>query len=277
MSFFRRHIALILLLIIVALSFASFYKPKDETGPLGRVIVSISSPIQFGLANAVDGLTGVWKGYFDLMDAREEAETLEEQNLYLSRRIEEMAPLETENARLRRLLKFSQKHPYRYQPARVISTDILGQFRTVMISAGKNQGVKKHAPVVNANGVVGRVVEVFGEYARVLLMVDPNSSIDGRVKRTEAKGIIQGTNDNEKLLCQFAFSLRTEDIQKGDVILTSGLDQQFPAGLTLGKVVKISKSEYGIFQEAKIAPAVDFNRLHEVLVIVSHETHPAAP
>ncbi len=98
-------------------------------------------------------------------------------------------------------------------------------------------------------------------------MIDPNSSIDGRVRRTMAKGIIQGTRENERMFCQFAFSLRTEDVQAGDKIITSGLDQSFPEGLLLGEVVEVSKAEVGIFQEAFVKPAVDFSRIVEVLVV----------
>lgn len=272
MNFISKHKTAFLAIFILLITLYFISSPSDnnaEKGYLHRTLMKVASPLQMAVVAVFDGVINVWDGYFALVDAEKRANELEEINLYMSQKLKEQLVIEEENTRLRRLLDFKQRVPLSYVPARTIATDILGQFRTITINVGQKDGVRKGNPVVNDAGVIGRILEVYPGFARVLLMIDPNSSIDGRVKRTKAKGIIQGTRENENLFCQFAFSLRTEDVQVGDQIVTSGLDQRFPAGLLLGEVVEISRADVGIFQDASIKPAVDFTRIVEVLVITS--------
>ena len=128
--------------------------------------------------------------------------------------------------------------------------------------------------MIDAYGVVGRIVELNDYGARVLLMVDPQSSIDGRIVRTRAQGLVQGTPDRREHLCQLAFSLRTEDLRQGDEVVTSGLDGRFPPGLLLGTIQSVKKGEIGIFQDAKLLPAANFDQLEEVLVITGESDEP---
>ena len=279
MGFFRRRMMILLLLLIGAVAFLSVYshnKQQTERGVLHETVLRLAAPLQMGLAAVIDGSRSIWSDYLYLVDAAEEANTLRELNSGLARRLSEMEEVDAENARLRRLLGFARREPFHYAPARIIAADILGQFRTVTLNVGQKDGVTVGAPVLNADGVVGRVVESFPGASRVLLIIDPNSAIDGFVRRTEARGIIQGTNDNDFFHCQFAFSLKTEDVRVGDLVVTSGLDQQFPSGLPMGIVFEVTSSELGIFQEAKIKPLADFTRLREVLVMTSTFTVPNA-
>lgn len=269
MTIYRKYIIIIMMMAVIILSLFSLapHGDNEEAGFVHRAVWTVAAPIQSVLISIVDGVASVWNGYIALVDARKEAGEFRDQNLYLKRWIADLAPLEEENARLRGLLDFSRRMPLKVIPARPIAMDILGQFRTITINSGADDGVGPSSPVVNADGVVGRIIERYDSFSRVLLMIDPNSSIDGRVRRTGAQGIVQGTNDSKNMLCQFAFSLRTEDVCEGDEIVTTGLDQRFPPDLLLGTIAEVSRAEFGIFQEAKIKPAVDFTRLRELLVI----------
>jgi len=277
MNFISQHKTafLALLILFITLYFISIPNDQEEDkGFLHRALMTVATPMQMAVVAVVDGVVNIWDGYFALVDAKNEADDLRNAKFYMGQLLKQQLVIEQENARLRRLLEFKQRIPLSYVPGRIIASDILGQFRTVTINVGQKDGVRKGYPVINDSGVIGRIIEVYPGFAKVLLMIDPNSSIDGRVKRTMAKGIIQGTRDNEKMFCQFAFSLRTEDVQAGDQIITSGLDQSFPEGLVLGEIVEVSKTEVGIFQEAYIKPAVDFTRIFEVLVITSGTIKP---
>src|SRR5262249_41469697 len=111
--------------------------------------------------------------------------------------------------------------------------------------------------------VVGQVFLVSRHAARVLLVSDHNSGVDALVQRTRARGIVQGTVDAG---CGLKYVKRTEDVQVGDTVVTSGLDGIFPKGLPIGQVVAVDKRGQGLFQYAEIAPRVDFSQLEEVLV-----------
>jgi rod shape-determining protein MreC len=98
------------------------------------------------------------------------------------------------------------------------------------------------------------------------------------VQRTRARGIVQGTVDAG---CVLNYVKRTEDVQVGDTLVTSGLDGIFPKGLPIGRVVAVDKRGPGLFQSAEVAPDVDPERLEEVLVtrggVAPTEPAPAAP
>ncbi len=267
MGFLRRHFVIILALALILIAGKALYDPPDKISGSRRVVVGIAGPIQEAVVAVVDGVASLWNGYIALWNTEREAEDLRDINRRLSRQIADQSLIEQENARLRRLLGFTRRVPLQYSPARVIATNILSQFRSITINTGRADGLSGNPAVVTEAGVVGRVIELHDRSARVLLMIDSNSSIDGLVRRTGARGIIQGVSERDQLICQFAFSLRTEDVRAGDEIITSGLDQQFPAGLLLGRVVEVSRNDFGIFQEAKIEPAVDFSRLNEVLLV----------
>jgi rod shape-determining protein MreC len=272
----RRHKIVVALLVVAVLILATAYSPENEEEPgfLGQALMFVTSPVQQAVVAVVRGIESVWYGYFNLVDARELADELSEQVEFYKQELAEQVVAEEENARLRRLLGFNRRHQLPTLPARIIATDILGQFRTVTIDRGSNDGVRAGNPVVNADGVVGTVMTVFYSNSRVLLMIDPNSAIDGRVRRSGAQGIVQGGNMSDKLWCQFAFSLKSEDIQIGDDIVTSGLDQQFPPGLLLGSVVGLTQEAVGVFQNATVRPAADFTRLREVLIVTSRSSGP---
>jgi len=111
---------------------------------------------------------------------------------------------------------------------------------------------------------VGQILKTSPHYATVLLITDYNSGIDAIVQRTRAKGIVEGKEGNR---CQLKYLLRTEDVEPGDVVITSGLDGKFPKGLMVGEIQKMDKRNFGVFQYAELVPKVDLARLEEVFVI----------
>ena len=118
--------------------------------------------------------------------------------------------------------------------------------------------------VISPEGVVGQILKASPDYATVLLVTDYNSAIDAIVQRTRAKGIVEGKEGNR---CQLKYLLRTEDVEPGDIVITSGLDGKFPKGLMIGEIQKVDKRHLGVFQYAELIPKVDLDRLEEVLVI----------
>ena len=96
-------------------------------------------------------------------------------------------------------------------------------------------------------------------------MIDDNSNIDALIQRSRAQGILQGAGSAG---CNLKYISRVEDVQTGDVVLSSGLAGVFPKGLLLGVVTGASRREGGLFQKIDVSPAVDFSKLEEVLALV---------
>jgi rod shape-determining protein MreC len=221
------------------------------------------APLERGTTAVRRAITGRWQDLRDLMGAREENRHLRGLVEQLQQRVDHLAELDLENARLRQLLDVRDTLQGDLLTARVIGRDATGLSRTLLIGRGERDGVVKGGAVLAAGGVVGQVFLASSDAARVLLISDHNSGVDALVQRTRARGIVQGTVDAG---CGLKYVKRTEDVQVGDTVVTSGLDGIFPKGLPLGQVTAIDKRGRGLFQYAEITPRVDFDRLEEVLV-----------
>jgi rod shape-determining protein MreC len=126
-------------------------------------------------------------------------------------------------------------------------------------------------PVVVPEGVVGQIVDVSGRYAKVLLIVDQNSAVDALVQRTRARGLLKGEFADQ---CRLEYVLRKEDVQVGDVVVSSGLDGVFPKGLRIGEIKEVSGETTEMFYTIAIVPFVDFEKLEELLVLPASEIIP---
>ena len=112
--------------------------------------------------------------------------------------------------------------------------------------------------------LVGVVVEASGHYAKVLLLIDPNSAVDALVQSTRARGIVKGAGEG---VCVFDYVLRKHAVSVGDTVVSSGLDGIFSKGLRVGRVSEIVRQNAGIFQKVSVTPYVDFEILEEVFII----------
>jgi rod shape-determining protein MreC len=101
--------------------------------------------------------------------------------------------------------------------------------------------------------------------SRVLLLIDENSNIDALIQENRIQGILQGA---ASLGCSLKYVPKTETVNVGNIVVSSGLSGLFPKGLLLGVVKNVEKTDSGLFQKIDIAPYVDFSRLEEVMVIV---------
>jgi rod shape-determining protein MreC len=174
-----------------------------------------------------------------------------------------------ENARLREMVGFEETHPeLQLVPAEVVARDINPYFRVTKIRIdAQSHRIRNHMPVVSSAGLVGQISEVDGRFAEVLLTVDPRSSIDVIVQRNRARGLLRGVGHENDYHGELSYLLRREEVHEGDIIVTSGMGDRFPPHLLVGRIESIQEQSYGLFQQVRVAPAVDFTRLEEVFVV----------
>jgi rod shape-determining protein MreC len=122
--------------------------------------------------------------------------------------------------------------------------------------------------VVNAGGVVGRLVSVSPNYAKVLLIIDQNSAVDCIIQRSREKGIVKGFTLK---ICKLDYVVKTSDVVVGDKVITSGMGRVFPKGLPVGEVIGVGSRPGEFFKDIKIRPMVDFSKLEELLVILKED------
>lgn len=231
---------------------------------LERFSIFITTPFQQAVTKTISMTQSVWRTYFLSVLAVEENRDLKKR---LSKAMEvwnRSEELEHENRRLRKFVNFTQKFPATYVAAQVIARDPSPWFKTLIIDKGAADGLSKGAPVLVSEGIVGQVIQVGDDFAKVLLVIDRNSSVDALVQDTRVRGMVKGNNDDP---CTFVYALRKDDIKPGETIVSSGLDRVFPKGLKIGTVRAVAKEHSQLFQDIIIETSVDFDKLEDVLVL----------
>lgn len=258
-----------LLIPIVQIDIAN-RNPRDYLWA-DRAILSITSPIQAGITLTLDFLVGGFQNYLFLFNTRQDNLSLIEENRKLQNTISNLREAEQENVRLRRLLNFQEKLKVETAVARVIARDVSTEFRALRINRGESSGIRKNMAVVTNEGIVGRVLRTTSNTADIVTILDLLSAVDSIVERSRARGIVEGKTDD---ICHLKFALRTDDIEPGDVLISSGLGGIFPKGVPVGTVSRVDRKPFGISQDVDVRPAVDFTKLEEVLVILKADHEP---
>jgi rod shape-determining protein MreC len=169
--------------------------------------------------------------------------------------------------RLQALLGFKEQFISKTVAAQVIGSSGSEQSRSVYIDKGTKQGIDKDMPVITADGVVGKVLRVYGSTAQVLLIDDQTSGVGALLEKSRLQGVLRGTPAGEVVLEKV---MSDEQVMPGDRVLTSGGDQIFPKGLPVGTVTKVSPGPE-LFLNIRVRPSADLSKLEEVLVITQQE------
>ncbi len=258
--------------------FYSLYYYRQYTALALAMIVSIvlltaSTPRQVSIMRVVwlMVLTPVQEAfsfipsYFNL---KSENHLLRQKLVQLQLQSADLEERRIENQRLRGLLNLKEKQQYNYIPAEVIGWNTDQGLNTIIIDVGLSDQISKYMAVVMEDGVLGRVIEVGLASSIVQLLTDRNCRISGLVQRSREQGIIRFQRDG----LYMQLPLRA-DVRLGDRVVTSGLGETYPSGLSVGRISQITMSRRNLFKQVSIAPAAELNRLEEVFVIVS-ETVP---
>jgi rod shape-determining protein MreC len=272
LSIFKRHRVSFLAVIFLTtalLTISSRINNVERLAFIDWAILEITSPFQKAVTYSTGALGDVIDSYVLLVNLKRENAALKKTVAELREENSLLREKAIASERLRNLLQFSKKIPRSMVPAQIIGIDPASWFRTILIDKGTNQGVNRGMAAVSPEGIVGHVLQASPHYAKVLLITDFNSSVDAVVQRSRAKGVVEGNGEN---LCRLKYASRTQDIHVGDRVVTSGLGGRYPKGLIIGKISKIEKKSYGLFQHAEIILSVNFSKLEEVFVIT--EAHP---
>jgi rod shape-determining protein MreC len=206
-----------------------------------------------------------WNDYVYLLNVRRENQQLRTSLDLRTEQNVQMKELLLENERLRKLLLLKERSSAKLISAEVIGRDAIGWLKTILINKGENDNVYKDQAVVTHQGIVGRCIEVADTTTRVLLITDINSSVDALVQRTRSRGIVEGTGSG---MCELKYIAGTDDLKKGDLVVTAGLCGIFPKGLSIGRVKKVEKNPYVLFQSVELEPSSNLNTLEEVSLLL---------
>lgn len=261
---YRTPLLLVLTLLLVFTVLSLSLKSSPTLRKVQGLVVSMTAPGLEGLEYVGRSAKQLWLGYFYLMGVRRENAELQRQLEEYKQREVHFQEAEQALTRLETLLDLKRQVALPVIGARVIAYDPTLWSRSAIINQGKAQGVKEGLPVLAPQGIVGRIVGVYPEYSKVMLIVDRKSSADAMVQRTRIRGMLKGKGGNR---CSLEFVPKSADVQVGDLVLASGLVGLYPKGLVFGKVTAANKKNPGVFQEIEVSPNVDLSTLEEVLVV----------
>ncbi|HEX9144027.1 MAG TPA: rod shape-determining protein MreC [Candidatus Binatia bacterium] len=251
-----------LLLSLYIVSAAARGQLKSD--PIGPVLMWLFRPLQLGVQLTTEWVQELHESYGTLAAFKAENDRLRKRIQTLEIERNQWLEAEATNRRLQQLLEFRSHLPIGSVTASIIANSASTWFQSCLLDKGSDDRVRKGMAVVTPLGVVGQVVSVTARSAKVLLITDANSGVDVLVQRTRARGIVSGSLENGPVL---KYVKRSEDIQVGDRLITSGLDGIFPKGMMVGTVIKARKQNLGLFQYIEVMPAVTSARAEEVMVV----------
>jgi rod shape-determining protein MreC len=255
------------LLLLLALHLLSTrVGPEARASKPSLVLMEAVKPLLVIESQMADDGSGFLHNYFDLVGVRQENQRLKQQLAQLEGQQRRMAELEAENRHLANLLELRDALATTAIAASVIGSDATGLSRTLILSEGDRQGLRRGMAVISINGVVGKLIAVSHDAARVLLISDHNSALDAFDQRSRSRGLIAGVVEDGLAM---KYVDRSEDIKPGDMIVTSGLDGIFPRGLLVGTVGRVSQQGPGLFLNIEVKAAVDFRELEQVMILTT--------
>ncbi len=231
-----------------------------------QIVAEVISPVQEGLSDSKKSLSSLWENYLLIVNTSKENNILKKQISRLESDLTTMEEIRKENLRLKRLLSFTDEQPYQKVMAQVIGWDSANEFKVIRLNKGSRQGIKTMSPVVTDQGLVGYVYRVTENYADVLTILDQNNRVDIVVERTRTHGIVEGVFNFK---CALKYITRNESVEVGDKLITAGVGGIYPKGLKVGMITGITKENFGMTLSIEVVPSVDFDKLEEVLVLIS--------
>ena len=213
----------------------------------------------------------LWQGVASQFGSRTELvaenEKLKTENLLLQGRMQKLAALTEQNVRLRELLNSSALVNEKVEVAELIGMDPNPFTHRIIINKGERDGVVLGQPVLDARGLMGQVVELMPYTSRVLLLTDTTHSIPVQVNRNGLRAIASGTGNPERL--ELRHVADTADIKEGDLLVSSGLGQRFPAGYPVATVREVIHDSGQPFAIVRAVPTAALNRSRYLLLVFS--------
>jgi rod shape-determining protein MreC len=273
MKWYREHrratIVGVILLLLLSLTVAS-YVNQGTNSWLGIQLERVSAFLQEPVSDAENAVTSTIKGIFQFRKLLAEREALLEENEELRKELIRQSLSRADLAELRSLAEamnyIDPAENYSHVTAKVIAMDGSGWYRTFTINAGSDQGVKRNAVVINRDGLVGRILDVGPDWAKVISVIDESNNVSFQVFRDlNLLGILSG--DGKGKISGYMLD-ENASITEGDALVTSGMEL-YPQGIPIGKISRITWDNDALLRTVEIEPAVNFNNIQKVTVIMT--------
>lgn len=233
--------------------------------PVRQWLASVSYP--FYWVTAIPSRLSEWGDETLASRAELEAENrrLRSELLVSQGRLQRMAELAAENVRLRALLNATDLLRDSVMLAELVGVSPDPMSHIILINRGAGDDVYVGQPLVDSDGLMGQVVEVFENHSRVLLVTDPSHALPVQVVRNGVRAIAEGTGDRHRLRLRFVAP--TTDIVAGDLLVSSGLGGRYPVGFPVGRVLSVDDETSEAFLEVVVEPSARLDRSRHLLLV----------
>lgn len=224
-------------------------------------------PIQNGLTYMKNWFSGNNTFFTNINNLQEENEQLKKKNSELEQALRELEIVKSENSTLKEYVNLKDKYTdYQTIPAYIIQKDISNYSNAMIINVGTKDGVNVNMPVISDQGLVGHIISVTENTAKVQTIVDTASTTSCLITSSRDMMIVRGTLENSSSL-KATFIPTEATVLEGDKIETSGLGGIYPKGIHIGTIKQVINTKNITDRYAIIQTAVDFSKLETVLVI----------
>lgn len=193
--------------------------------------------------------------------------------IHAKAQLQQLDYLTAENARLQGILSATTVENYQLVLAQVIGTDSNPLRQMLVINKGSEEGAQIGQTVIDEDGILGQVTNVYAHTSRVLLISDEQQSVAVTVKRTGQRAIVSGRGNPQYLALDYIF--KAADVRVGDELISSGLGERMPAGFAVGRVARVQSQQAGGYADVQVKPAANFVNTSYVLLL-QPKTHPQA-
>jgi rod shape-determining protein MreC len=258
-------------LLFVLMTFSRSTRYIGETRTMfERTVMTVFSPVPKAVNWAGQSTADMYHGYLDMRRSVAENLELHHQVLQLTEENLRLRQSQGDLARMRSLLSYSEELPTPTIMAQVVMLDTSSRFKSIIINCGTEAGVEVNDPVVNANGLLGRIVLTTHDMAKVQLLTDSNSAVGCLIERTRRQGVVHGDGSSA---AQMADIPALADVVVGDVVSTAGIDGIYPKGIPVGRVIRTDQGK-SLFKAVWLLPAVDFSSIESVIVLHTKKIAP---
>ena len=255
-------ITIVCLILIVILS-----NKESNISFFENIANKLVMPVQNGLTYLKNKVSGNSTFFTDINNLKIENQNLKQKNSELEQSLRELENIKSENETLKEYLGLTEKYgEYTTIPAYVIDKDISNYSKTIIINIGSEDGVQQNMTVIADEGLVGHVISVTKNTAKVRTIIDTSSSVSCLMSTDKNSVVCKGTLDSNTQLKAMYIATETDIIQ-GDSVNTSGLGGIYPKGIHVGTIKRIVTTKNITDRYAIIDTAVDFTKLNTVLVI----------
>ncbi len=246
------HVFIVLLFALIL----AFTRSQDGLNSLRAVTITVASILEEPVSNV-----RVYR------NALKTNAYLQQQNILLQDELSKLRSIEKENQELKSLLRLEESYNYPLQITRVVTKQLNTLNNSLSVNVGSNEGIQRGMPLINSDGLIGKVILSASNYSQIMPLSHPLFRVSAQIQDSKANGIITWDISSPSYLIM-DFVPKTVPIDTGMVIQTSGLGNEFPAGIPIGQVVDFRSQKGTNTQQIKIEPFSKLNEVSEGFIVL---------